>query len=86
MILATPSLREHHHPDKFIKFSAQGEEGEDLSPEILAAIMMANIARSLGVPMWEDEEDLSPDLNLFEQLRLAGIRSMNAQDIRNRKK
>jgi len=79
------ALREHHHPDNFIKFHHQDEDGNKLPKEVHAAILMMSVASNLGIPMWEDLTDANPDLDLFGKLRQAGQRSMNAQAIRNRK-
>lgn len=74
-------LSEHHHPDTFIEFKQQDEEGEYLDAEFNAAILMFNLARNFGIPMWEDVEH---DYDVFEALRLAAGRSMTAQSLRNK--
>ncbi|KRD73435.1 hypothetical protein ASE43_18785 [Lysobacter sp. Root983] len=78
------TLRDPHHPDHFIEFKPKGENGDELFPEIQAAVLMVYLARSLGIPMWEDDTGTDPDLNLLEELHHAGVRSMEAQSLRSR--
>ena len=75
----TPMM-EYHHPDSFIEFKNQDEEGEKMAAETHAAILMIHLARTFGMPIWENA---GLDFDVFEALRLAGSRSMEAQSIRN---
>jgi len=80
------SLREHHHPDKFIEFAYQNEDGEKFNSETHAAILMMNVATHLGISMWEYLIDENYESGLFGKLLLAGERSMQAQSLRNKAK
>ncbi len=47
-----------------------------------SVVMLIHLARTLGLPVWENPED---DLDIYGHLADAGARSMTAQTLRNKK-